>query len=205
LADGRAFYVMKLVKGRRLDALMADRPPLGERLTLFTRILDAVAFAHAHDIVHRDLKPENVMVGAFGEVYVMDWGVAQDGAADAEAAVVGTPGFMAPEQALARGVDPRADIYALGMLLGHLAGDDAPAPVRAIANRARNEAATGRYQRVEDFAADLARFRNDDPIEAYRESAVERMVRVYRRYEVPILLIVAYIVMRFALLYARGI
>ena len=204
LGDGRAFYVMKLVQGRRLDDLIRDRLPLAQRLMVFGRILDAVAFAHAHGVVHRDLKPENVMAGAFGEVYVMDWGVAQDGA-DAEAVIVGTPGFMAPEQALARGVDPRADIYALGILLGLLGGDDAPAPLRAIAGKARHVDAGGRYQTVEDLAADLARFRNQDPVAAYQESAIERAVRLYRRYEVPILLIVAYVVMRFVLLLWRGV
>ena len=92
---------MKLVKGRRLDDVIRDRAPLSNRLTMFSRILDAVAFAHAHGVVHRDLKPDNVMVGGFGEVYVMDWGVAQQGGGDEEAAVVGTPGFMPPEQAAA--------------------------------------------------------------------------------------------------------
>ena len=204
LEDGRAFYVMKLVNGRRLDDLVRDRSPLASRLTVFDRILDAVAFAHAHGVVHRDLKPENVMVGAFGEVYVMDWGVAQDGAED-EAAVVGTPGFMAPEQALAGEVDLRADIYALGVLLAFVSGDGAPASLRAIAQKARNVDAGGRYQTVEAMAADLTRFRNQDPVEAYRESAMERAVRLYRRYELPILLIMAYIVMRFVLLVWRGI
>jgi predicted Ser/Thr protein kinase len=205
LGDGRAFYVMKLVKGRRLDDLIRDRLPLANRLTVFVRILDAVAFAHAHGIVHRDLKPDNVMVGGFGEVYVMDWGVAQDGGADAEAAVVGTPGFMAPEQAAAGDVDPRADIYALGILLALVGGEDAPPPLRAIAQKARHADAAGRYQKVEDLAADLARFRNQDPVDAYQESALERAIRLYRRYELPILLIVAYIVMRFVLLMWRGI
>lgn len=204
LEDGRAFYVMKLVKGGRLDDLIRDRTPLAIRLTVFDRILDAVAFAHAHGIVHRDLKPDNVMVGAFGEVFVMDWGVAQDGADD-EAVVVGTPGFMAPEQALAREVDLRADIYALGMLLTQLIGSDAPAPLRAIAGKARSEDAGGRYQNVSEFAADLVRFRNQDPVEAYRESAAERLVRLYRRYELPILLLLAYVVMRFILLVFQGI
>jgi eukaryotic-like serine/threonine-protein kinase len=205
LDDGRVFYVMKLVKGRRLDDLLRDRPPLVSRLSVFDRILDAVGFAHAHGVVHRDLKPENVMVGGFGEVYVMDWGVAQDGGADAEAAVVGTPGFMAPEQELARDVDPRADIYALGVLLALVSGEDAPASLRAIAQKARDVDAGRRYQSVEAMAADLARFRNQDPVEAYRESATERAVRLYRRYELPIVLIVAYIVMRFVLLVWRGI
>ena len=205
LEDGRAFYVMKLVKGRRLDDLVRDRLPLGSRLTIFDRVLDAVAFAHAHGVVHRDLKPENLMVGAFGEVYVMDWGVAQDGAADAEAAVVGTPGFMAPEQALAGSVDARADIYALGKLLAHLAGDDAPPPLRAIAAKAGQDDAGGRYQKVDELASDLSRFRNQDPVHAYSESAFERIVRLYRRYELPILLILAYVVMRFVVLVWRGV
>jgi serine/threonine protein kinase len=204
LADGRAFYVMKLVKGRRLDDLIRERTPLASRLTVFDRILDAVAFAHAHGVVHRDLKPDNVMVGAFGEVYVMDWGVAQDGGDD-EGAVVGTPGFMAPEQAQAGAVDPRADIYALGMLLTQLIGGDAPAPLRAVADKAGHEDAGGRYQNLAEFAADLARFSNQDPVEAYRESTSERLVRLYRRYELPILLILAYVVMRLVLLVWRGI
>jgi serine/threonine protein kinase len=205
LPDGRAFYVMKLVQGRRLDQLAADRTPLAERLTIFGRILDAVAFAHAHGVVHRDLKPDNVMVGAFGEVYVMDWGVAQDGA-DTEAAVVGTPGFMPPEQEQAgAGVDGRADIFALGALLSQLAAHEAPPALRAIAAKARHEQADRRYQNVEALAADLMRFRNQDPVDAYRESAIERIVRLYRRYELPILLLVAYIVMRFVLLMWRGI
>ena len=76
LRDGRMFYVMKLVSGPRLDEHAAQRPLL-ERLRLFARICEAVAFAHAHGVVHRDLKPDNIMIGAFGEVLVMDWGAAQ--------------------------------------------------------------------------------------------------------------------------------
>jgi serine/threonine protein kinase len=206
LPDGRTFYVMKLVKGRRLDDLLASGAPQADRLSAFSRVLDAVAFAHAHGVVHRDLKPENVMVGAFGEVYVMDWGVAQDAAADGEAAVVGTPGFMPPEQAEPRArVDARADIFALGALLAHLAGAAGPAPLRAIAEKARDPEADRRYQDVAALAADLARFRNRDPVSAYRESLGERLVRTYRRYELPILLLVAYVVMRFVLLVAGGI
>ena len=68
LPDGRVFYVMKLVRGRRLDECSPTDPRSPSGSTLFVRILDAVAFAHAHGIVHRDLKPENIMVGEFGEV-----------------------------------------------------------------------------------------------------------------------------------------
>jgi serine/threonine-protein kinase len=80
LADGRAFYVMKLVRGEVLDDYLA-RPDaaigLDQRLRIFERIAEPIAFAHAHGIVHRDLKPRNVMIGPFGEVLVMDWGAAR--------------------------------------------------------------------------------------------------------------------------------
>jgi len=77
LPDGRVYYVMKLVRGRRLDEWMRDSVPGPALLRLFQKVCEAVAFAHARGIVHRDLKPENIMVGEFGEALVMDWGVAK--------------------------------------------------------------------------------------------------------------------------------
>ncbi len=77
LADGRVFYAMKFVEGQRLDKHVEAVTSLPDRLRLFLRICDAVAFAHARGVLHRDLKPANVMVGAFGEVLVMDWGLAK--------------------------------------------------------------------------------------------------------------------------------
>src|SRR2546425_6529057 len=107
LPDGRAFYTMKWGQGDRLDRHLTDAVPLAERLRLFLRIADPVAFAHSKGVLHRDLKPENVMVGAFGEILVLDWGLAKvleeaGGPAAApgtgESAVLGTPRFMSPEQ-----------------------------------------------------------------------------------------------------------
>src|SRR6185503_10162198 len=77
LPDGRVFYVMKLVRGKRLDVWMRTSPGRTTSLRLFGKVCEAMAFAHAHGVVHRDLKPENIMVGAFGEALVMDWGVAK--------------------------------------------------------------------------------------------------------------------------------
>jgi len=77
LADGRVFYAMKFVEGRRLDHHLQQIHSVPERLRLYGKICEAVAFAHARGILHRDLKPENVMVGPFGEVLVMDWGLAK--------------------------------------------------------------------------------------------------------------------------------
>jgi serine/threonine protein kinase len=77
LPDGRVFYVMKFVQGSRLDQYAQDTHSLPDLLRIFQKVCEAVAFAHAHGVIHRDLKPENIMVGAFGEVLVMDWGLAK--------------------------------------------------------------------------------------------------------------------------------
>jgi eukaryotic-like serine/threonine-protein kinase len=135
LEDGRVFYVMKHVRGERLDDFARTTRPRADLLRVFLQICDAVAFAHAAGVIHRDLKPQNIMLGAFGEVLVMDWGVAKSGAwqiaprtvrgSDSDrdqnavtgtGVAIGTPGYMAPEQ-LAGSVDERADIYGLGGIL----------------------------------------------------------------------------------------
>src|SRR5881392_1508513 len=152
LADGRAFYTMKFVEGQRLDKYIVSVTSIPDRLRVFHRICEAVAFAHARGVLHRDLKPENIMVGAFGEALVMDWGVAKvlrgidaggtraddEDAVSPDApgvaartghgAVLGTPGYMAPEQARggANQLDERADIYALGAILWFLITGSAP-------------------------------------------------------------------------------
>jgi serine/threonine protein kinase len=201
LADGRVFYVMKLVRGDRLDAAIAART-LNERLDIFLRICEAVAFAHAHGIVHRDLKPENVMLGPFGEALVMDWGVAKVAGAQTDgAAVAGTPGYMAPEQERdARSVDARADIYALGVILEAMLPDAAPKPLVAIARHARAAQVEQRYADVSALVRDVNQFREGAPVDAYRESPLERLARVYRRHRVPITLVLVYMVVRVILL-----
>jgi serine/threonine protein kinase len=140
---------MKLVRGKRLDQHVCPGMALTERLQLFAKICDAVAFAHSHGVIHRDLKPQNIMVGAFGEVLILDWGVAKElGRANSHPAesegseptskcqpghtqagtVLGTQGYMAPEQA--RGetehIDERADVYALGAILYFMLTGRAP-------------------------------------------------------------------------------
>ena len=204
LPDGRAFYVMKLVRGDRLDRALGVEASLGQRLERFLRICDAVSFAHAQGIVHRDLKPENVMIGSFGEVLVMDWGVATLLESGDDNVVVGTPGFMAPEQS--RGVaDTRADVFALGAILTAMLPTPIPRALGAIAARAQADSLHHRYATVSELAADVVRFRDGQKVDAYRESPAERLARVYRRHRLPILLVVAYMAMRVVLLLWRGI
>ena len=156
-AQRRPFYSMKLVKGRTLQAVLhalraGDAAAVKEYtraalLTVFRKVCDALAFAHSKGVLHRDLKPENIMVGEYGEVLVMDWGLAKvlggkedvvtdkapgkdsgDYGMTMEGEVMGTPQYMSPEQAEGRvaELDARSDIYSLGGVLYALLSLRAP-------------------------------------------------------------------------------
>ncbi|MBL4846710.1 MAG: tetratricopeptide repeat protein [Planctomycetes bacterium] len=150
--SGNHYLLMRLVEGKTLtEAIQAAHAegapltregPIGALLEALVRISEAVAYAHSQGVIHRDLKPDNVMLGQFGEVLVMDWGLARDlstpdipfdgittlppeAIAEAEAnpaltqlgSVIGSPGYMSPEQAGGEVVDERTDVFALGAIL----------------------------------------------------------------------------------------
>lgn len=226
LADGRTWYAMKLVEGSRLGEAVRSEPHLAARLRLFQRICEAVAFAHARGVIHRDLKPDNVMVGSFGEVLVMDWGVAKmfeessapspgdatvriEGAHEAPGtrpgAVLGTPGWMSPEQASGHSgdVDPRSDVYSLGKILSSLADtavEPPPHRLRAVVQRATAETREARYGSVEALADDVARLLAGESVSAHRDTLFERAGRIARRHSTALLLLAVYLVVRMLLL-----
>lgn len=220
LADGRPFYVMRLVRGRRLDE-QARHEGLGERLRRFLAVCDAVSFAHSRGVIHRDLKPANVMVGEFGEVLILDWGVAKVITEPADRAsslpsssnghtgdnvAVGTPGFMAPEQRSGHSSDTRVDVFALGAMLRDLIGGDKAAPaLRAIIMKATAAEASLRYPSVEALAMDVRAWLDGAAVSAYTEPIWERVARFYRRNSALILLLLAYLTVRLFILWWRGV
>ena len=198
LADGRVFYAMKLVRGKRLDEHAAGSE--SEGLRLFLRICEAVAFAHDQGVLHRDLKPQNIMIGPFGEVLVMDWGLATL-TGSTSGSVAGTPGFMAPEQTRGETViDRRADVYSLGRILCFLAGDAAPKQLRAVHTKASADRPADRYSSVEELAQDVARYLDRLPVTACRESLAERAARLFERHRLAVLLVAGYLFMRVLLI-----
>ena len=236
LADGRAFYCMKYVEGETLTQHVVGMS-LPDRLRLLERIAEPIDFAHARGFLHRDLKPDNIMIGAFGEVLVMDWGLARIGAADpeerneipvtrkssstashvtGEGRVLGTPGYMSPEQA--RGdvaVDSRSDIFSLGAILQFLAKNSGPANsppgetsvprrLRAIFEKAMAADPKARYQSAREMTADVQHYLNNEPVGAYPESLLERAGRTYTRHSTAVILVAVYLLMRLLfILWAR--
>jgi serine/threonine protein kinase len=235
-AEGQPAFTMKLVDGETLadylsecassEARASSTPyDLWSRLDRFLKICDAMEYAHARGVVHRDLKPDNVMLGTHNEVYVMDWGVARvlDDAAETpplappravaydagltrDGEVIGTPAYMAPEQARSEPVTPATDQYALGMLLAELAtlssprqGNPAqqladallgsppelrprfsglPRELAAIVRKATARAPEQRYPNVAALAADVRRFARDEAVSVLPD---RRWLRLWRR------------------------
>jgi eukaryotic-like serine/threonine-protein kinase len=177
---GDPYYAMKLVEGETLSARIARAASLNERLALLRHVVvvaEAVAYAHSHRVIHRDLKASNVVIGAFGETIVIDWGLAKD-VADADdvapdagpfrgppgdlteqGAVMGTPAYMPPEQAEGDAVDERADVYAIGAMLYHLLAGTTPyegRTSREVLARVLEGPPRPLAERVPDVPRDLA-------------------------------------------------
>jgi serine/threonine protein kinase len=130
--EGRPYLVLEFVEGQTLRSLIAPAPDLPRLLPLFRQAAEALVVAHAAGIVHRDIKPDNLMVRPDGYVKVLDFGLARllasapgagplPAATDTDAGVVmGTVGYMSPEQALGRPVDSASDLFSLGVVLYEL-------------------------------------------------------------------------------------
>jgi tRNA A-37 threonylcarbamoyl transferase component Bud32 len=193
--DGWPVIVMKYIEGKpwkqALEPLHASpEPPPDERveeqLRIFMQVCTAVDFAHDRGIIHRDLKPDNVMIGAFQEVYVVDWGLAlrlgQDGCARPEdvTGVAGTPGYMAPEMVgvQAHAIGPRTDVYLLGAVLHELITGARPHQGGSIAEslvRAHESAVQDYAEWVpEELAAICRRAMHRDPNQRYASAAALR-------------------------------
>lgn len=214
LPDGRPYFLMREIEGRTLsEVLEVGALDRAGTIDVVRRVAQTVAHAHARGATHRDLKPDNVMIGPFGEVLVLDWGLVRDtsGGPSPEDArhtragdILGTPAFMAPEQARGEATGPWTDIWALGALLytalsGRAPYGDAPAaelleaaregrvarpefgseprlrPLAAITARAMAASPADRYPSASSLVSDLDAWLAGTPVSAYRYGRWERV------------------------------
>ncbi|MFM2091357.1 MAG: Serine/threonine-protein kinase PrkC, partial [Planctomycetota bacterium] len=147
---------------------------------LLLRIAEAVAHAHHRGVVHRDLTPGNILVGAFGAVHVLDWGLAARAGSGAGVRA-GTPGWMAPEQERGDAADPRMDVFALGRLLRAAGGAVLPAGLAAVADRCTDPEPGNRYSDGAAVADELRRWIADGLTLAQEAAPWERALVRWRR------------------------
>lgn len=216
LTDGRVYCCMKYVQGETLEQHVNGLRSVSEGLRLILRIAEPLSFAHSKGVLHRDLKPANIMIGSFGEVLVMDWGLAkridtlpqaavssasESLAGSSATGVVGTPGFMSPEQARGEAASPRSDIFSLGAVMsftleGSARINSLPRPLQAICEKATAPDPALRYDSVAALASDISKYLEQAPVTAYRENLWERAARLMNRNATAIVLILAYLFMR---------
>jgi serine/threonine-protein kinase len=214
--DGRPLLVMKRVHGVDFATLLADRDHdlwrtrsatgdvLAASLEILSQVCLTLEFAHRRGVVHRDIKPENIMVGEFGEVYLLDWGIALAAPEQVDRdALVGTPGYLAPEMARGADVDARTDVYLLGATLHEVLtgrcrhsgsdmitvlrsavasdpfdyGASVPAELAAICHRAMHRDPAARPDGAAAFRAALAAFQRHRGARALSDAAAERLDR----------------------------
>lgn len=212
-AADQPWYTMRLVRGRPLAVVVGEAPDLAARLRLLPRVLaacQAIGSAHAAGVVHRDLTPSNVMIGPYGETVVVDWGLARrldepdlpplPGSTPSDVpltqlgAVLGTPTWMAPEQARGEPADRRADVYALGRILDLVVRGrpdqrwptEVPADLAAIVAKATADRLDDRYADATALAADLDDWLAGRRVAAHRYNAGELARRVLRAWRVPL-------------------
>ncbi|MEO0604063.1 MAG: SUMF1/EgtB/PvdO family nonheme iron enzyme, partial [Myxococcota bacterium] len=164
LADERPWFTMKEVHGTTLGeeirrgASQTEGRPFRRLLTAMLAVCRAVAYAHGCGVLHRDLKPDNVMLGAAGEVYVLDWGIASTHAHEVDVRL-GTRGFMAPEQRRGESTSVRTDVFALGAILDRLLSssvvDHDPAILAEARDRAMSPNPANRFDGPEGLAQEL--------------------------------------------------
>jgi eukaryotic-like serine/threonine-protein kinase len=244
--SGEHFYAMEKVNGRSLQAVIDDCHTLQERLALLPRVIDvteALAYAHSKGVIHRDLKPDNILVGLFGETVVIDWGLAKDlnrpddedlpmqdalerrrslppGQLTMVGSIMGTPGYMAPEQAEGQEADFASDVYAIGAILYHLLcgeppfkGDtskqvlmlmlggpppplaqrvpELPPDLISIVDKAMQRDPTRRYHDAGQLSADLRRFETGKLVDSHAYSPIDHFKRWVRRYRTSLAILSA--------------
>lgn len=199
LADGRVYSTMKFIQGETLDTyLKRVRPGRAGRIGILIKLCEALGFAHERGVVHRDVKPRNIMIGPFGEVLLVDWGIA--GAAGREPGL-GTEGYMAPEQAAGGPIDHRVDIHALGVLAERIMAGYESRALRAIARKAAQAAPEQRYPTAGALANDLAAALVDEPVSALPDRPWNAVARWTRHNQFVLFLILGFVVVRLLFLF----